>query len=214
MSRSARASVFAVVGSLALASAALAPAAAQDTGTFVLTQGGNQIATETFTRTGDRLETRLDVTEQGIMTTEATLGGAGTVSRMELRVLPPGSPDAEPLQTIAADFRADSVHVEQPIGTATAATAVAEGTIPYLNPSPSYMEQILHRARAIGGADVTVQTWIPGPGGGQVVPAQVTFDGDAASLALGPATIEIETDADGRLLGAEVSAQELVIERR
>ena len=213
MSRSAHALVLAAVGGLVLASGAT-PAVAQDTGSFVLTQAGNQIATESFTRTDGRLETRMDVVGQGLMESVATLNPDATVNRIELRVLPADSPDAEPLQTIAADFGADSVRYEQPIGTEQGATAASEGTLPYLNPSPAYMEQILRRARAVGGAEVTVQVWIPGPGGGQVAPAEVTFAAEGATLVLGPATVEVETDEDGRLLGAEVPAQSLVIERQ
>lgn len=212
MSRAAHALVLAVAGGLVLADAS--PAFAQDTGSFVLTQAGNQIATESFTRTDGRLETRMDVTGQGIMESVSTLNPDATVSRIELRVLPADSPDAEPLQTVAADFGADSVRYEQPIGTEQGATAASEGTLPYLNPSPAYMEQILRRARAIGGAEVTVQVWIPGPGGGQVTPAEVTFADEGSTLVLGPATVEVETDEAGRLLGAEVPAQSLVIERQ
>lgn len=212
MKRSALAAL-AVAGSFALAGS-LAPAAAQDTGTFTLTQNGNQIATESFTRTADRLETQLDVTGQGIMASTSTLGADATVSRVELRVLPPGDPDADPLQSTAADFQGDSVHFEEPIGTEMGSVAASEGTVPYLNPSPSYMEQIVRRARAMGGSEVTVQIWIPGPGGGQVVPAQVAFADAGTTLTLGQATVEIETDDEGRLLSAEVPAQSLVIERQ
>lgn len=214
MSRSAHAPVLAVAVGLVLASAGTAPAVAQDTGRFVLTQDGDQIATETFTRVEGQLETRMDVSDQGVMESVSTLNPDATVSRIELRVLPADSPDAEPLQTIAADFQADSVHYEQPIGTEVGATAAPEGTIPYLNPSPAYMEQILRRARAVGGTEVTVQVWVPGPGGGQVMPAEVAFGEEGATLVLGPATVEIETDEAGRLLGAEVPAQSLVIERQ
>ena len=205
----------AVLATGAIILATAAPAAAQESGTFVLTQNENEVATEEFTRTGDQLETQLSIAGQGIIATTATLGDEATVSRVELRVLPPGEPDAEPLQSTAAEFGSDSVHVEQPIGSAAAAAAATAGTVPYLNPSPSYMEQILRRARALGGSEVTVQIWVPSQGPGQVVPAQIAFaDDGTATLNLGAATIEVETDEDGRLLSAPVPAQGIAIERQ
>lgn len=208
-----RALASALVAACSLTLAVAMPATAQESGTFTLVQGGNQVATETFTRSGDQLETELRVTGQGIIATDAVLGTDGTVERVELRILPVGDPDADPLQSTAADFQNDSIHVEQPIGTATASSAATGGTVPYVNPSPSYMEQILRRARALGGSEVTVQIWTPGQGAGDVGPAHVAFDGESAILTLGEATIELETDAEGRVLKAEVPDQGLVIER-
>ena len=207
-------SVSALGAAAGLVVALALPASGQDTGEFVLTQGGNQIGSETFTRSAELLETELRVTGQGTIATVATLGDAAMVDRVELRILPPGDAGAEPLQTLAAEFRGDSVFVEQPIGTAGATAGAGAGTIPYINPSPSYLEQIVRRARSLDGSDVTVQIWAPGPNGGQVAPAPVTCEGDRATLTLGAVTINITTDADGRLLGAEVPAQGLTIERQ
>ena len=186
---------------------------AQETGTFTLNQGGNPIATESFTRTGDQLETQLEIPGQGTMATVASLNSDASVSRVELRVLPPGDPDAEPLQSLAAEFQDGTASVEQPIGTAAGSLDAETGTVPFLNPSPSYLEQILRRARAIGGSEVSVPVWSPGQGGGQVVPAQVTFDGETAALTLGSVTFDVTTDEAGRLMGAEIPAQGVVIER-
>ena len=200
---------------LAAALGTAAPAAAQESGTFVLIQNGTEIARESFTRSDGTLATQLEIPDQGVVDTEAVIGAEATVDRMEIRALPAGDPDAEPLQSTAAEFRGDSIFVEQPIGTDVAATAAPSGTIPYLNPSPSYMEQILRRARAVGGSEVTVQIWVPGQGAGQTVPAQVAFSGDgSATLTLGTAAIQLQTDETGRVLAGEVPAQGLVIERR
>lgn len=213
MRRSARTAALAVAAGFAL-TLAHAPAAGQETGTFVVTQGGSELGTETFTRSGSTLETELTIAGQGTLATTATLGAEATVGRVELRILPPGSPDAEPTQTLAAEFRQDSAYLEQPIGVDAGSTDAAAGTIPYINPSPSYMEQIIRRARWVDGSEVTVQIWVPGPDGGRVTPAHVTFEGDSASLTLGDVTVDITTDADGRLLSAEVPAQGLTIERQ
>lgn len=202
----------AVASGLALAAP---PAAAQETGTFVLTQNGNQIATETFTRSADRLETELAVTGRARIATEADLADDAMVDRVEIRVFPPGSPDADPIQTTAADFGADSVHVEQPIGTPTAGQPAVRGTIPFMNPSPAHMEQIVRRARALHGDNVTVQIWVPSQGAGQVIPAQVTFNDDgSATLGLGSTAVELQLDDQGRLTHGEIPSQGVVIERQ
>ena len=194
---------------------ATGPAAAQESGTFVLTQNGNEIATEEFTRTGDTLDTEMTVPGRAVIETNATLAGDATVERLEIRVFPPASPEADPLQTTAAEFRSDSVFVEQPIGTATAAQPAVLGTVPFMNPSPSHLEQMLRRARALGGSNVTVQVWIPTQGAGQVAPAQIAFNDDgSATLSLGSVVFELQTDEDGRVLGGEAPAQGLVIERQ
>lgn len=213
MKTPALAPALAVVSGMALAAAG-SPAAAQESGTFTLTQNGNQVAAEEFTRTGDRLETELEVTGQGVFVTDASLGEDAKVDRVELRIMPPDNPDADPLQTVAAEFASDSVTVEQPIGTAVGTQAAVDGTVPFLNPSPSYMEQILRRARALGGSQVTVQIWVPRQGAGQVVQAHVEFGDGAATLTLGTAAIELDTDDEGRVLGGEVPGQGLIIERQ
>ena len=211
MKTRALAAVLAVVGMTLSHDAA----SAQQSGSFVITQNDSQIATETFTRTASQLETELSVTGQGTIATTATLGENATVTRLELRILPPGSPDAEPIQSIAAEFRADSVHVEQPIGTVSGSAPASGGVVPFVSTSPSYMGQILRRARAMGGDEVTVQIWVPGQGAGQVLPVGVTVGEESgATLTLGAATVELETDDEGNIVGAEVPAQNLVIERQ
>jgi hypothetical protein len=203
---------------LAVASAtvlAAPPAAAQETGTFTLTQNGNEIATENFTRTADRLETELLVTGRARIATEADLADDAMVDRIEIRVFPPGNPDADPIQTTAAEFGADSVHVEQPIGTPSAGQPAVRGTVPFLNPSPAHMEQIIRRARALNGDNVTVQIWMPTQGAGQVVPAQVTFNDDGSvTLGLGSTPVELQVDDEGRLTHGEIPSQGVVIERQ
>lgn len=198
----------------ALALAAPVAASAQESGRFTLTQGETLVATEAFTRSADALDTELEVVGQARMVTHAALRDDATISRVEIRVFAPGQDEAGPTQTSAAEFGDGVVRLEQPIGTPAAEPSeVAEGAVPYLNPSPSYMEQILRRARALGGGSPTVQVWVPGPGGGQVVPAQVTFSGAAATLGLGAVAIEIETDDAGRILAASVPSQGLEIVR-
>ncbi len=207
----------ALIVALATASgmALAAPAAAQETGTFTLTQNGTEVASEAFTRSDDVLETEMTIPGQALIVTEATVTEGAVVDRLEIRVMPPGSPDADPLQSTAAQFANDSVHVEEPIGSEPMSQPAVRGTVPFLNPSPAHLEQILRRARALGGNNVTVQVWVPAQGPGQVVAGQVAFhDDDTATLSLGSVAFELETDDVGRLLGGAVPSQGLTIERQ
>jgi hypothetical protein len=206
----------ALVVALAAAGTALAaPVAAQETGTFTLTQNGTEVASEAFTRSDDMLRTEMTIPGQALIVTEATLAEDAIVDRLEIRVHPPNSPDADPLQSTAAEFANDSVRVEEPIGSEAIGQPAVRGTVPFLNPSPSHLEQMLRRARALGGSNVTVQIWVPSQGPGQVVPAQVAFnDNGTATLTLGSVAFELETDDEGRLLGGEVPSQGLTIERQ
>ncbi|NIP78583.1 MAG: hypothetical protein GWM90_05015 [Gemmatimonadetes bacterium] len=185
-----------------------------ESGTFILVQDGRVVATETFSRSADRLETILEVVSQVRMATTATLGEAATVERLEVRVYPTGRQDGEPLQTSAAVLRGEELRLEEPIGTpAGPPRAIPRATLPYLDPSPSHTEQILRRARAVGGDTATIQVWMPGPGGGRVVGARVRFEGTAATLHLDGVRMDIETDDRGRLLAATVPGQQISIIR-
>lgn len=200
---------------LLLAVAAPGHAAAQgvpDSGTFTLIQGDAVIATERFERTDDRLETSLELTNQATMVTRSTLHADATVSRIEVEVYGPGGVDGNLIQSSAATFENETVVLEQPIGEAVGdeAQPADAGALPYVNPSPSYMEQIVRRARVTGGQEVRVPLWIPGQ---PQASATVTFGDGAATISLGGVVIEAETDDRGRLLGATIPSQGITIDR-
>lgn len=202
---------------LLAAAFAASPAAAQEaeTGTFVLTQDGTVIATETFSRSATLLRTELDVVDQATLQTRGTLLPDGTISRLAVRVFGPGGATGEPVQTSAVNFADGLATFEQPIGEPVGVPKEVEpGAVPYVSPSPSLMEQILRRARALGRDTLSIPVWTPAPGGGQVIGAVVAFDGDGGTLALEGLAIEITSDAVGRLFSARIPAQSLVIERK
>jgi hypothetical protein len=190
--------------------------AAAERGEFTLRQAETVIATERFTRSGDRVESELVFPGQVRIVYTATLAPDATVPRIELQAFPAaGSADAAPAQRSVATFRSDSVFTETTTGdsTQTARHAATPGALPYLNPSPVMMEQILRRARVIGGEQVEVPVYVAGSGG-QVVPATVSFQGTgAASINLGGVEVVISTDAAGRILSGTVPAQNVSIER-
>ena len=205
------------------ATGAVAPVAAAPTterGVFTVLRGTDTLGTERFTRTATQLDADFATRAQGRFAYTATLLPDATVSRVEVRAYRAGSAaDAQPSQRSVAVFQGDSVAIEdvreggQP---QSSRLATQRQAIPYVNPSMSLMEQILRRARAAGSGSGSVQvpTFVAS-GGGQTVSATVTFLGaDSAVVVLGPAEMRVRTDAVGRLLGAAVPAQGLVVERR
>jgi hypothetical protein len=85
--------------------------------------------------------------------------------------------------------------------------------VPFVNPSPSLMEQIVRRGRAIGGGTAEVPIFVGG-GGPANVTAIVTFSApDSARLDLGGVEVLLRVDAAGAILGGSVPTQRLTIER-
>ncbi|MBA4157837.1 MAG: hypothetical protein H0X65_10220 [Gemmatimonadetes bacterium] len=189
---------------------------ATQSGQFVLLQNAAPIATERFTRSADRLEAELVIPTQIRVSYTADLTADATVRRIELQASPPDAPvGGAAAQRSSATFQGDSVFLEQTEGEAveTARRQVRPGTIPYINPSPSLMEQIVRRARQIGGERVEVPVFLGGEGA-QTGAVSVTFMGaDSARLVLGDVQVHLHIDASGTLLGGRVPAQNVTIER-
>jgi dienelactone hydrolase len=202
-----------VVGIVAVA-VATAPAAAQtahapERATFVVTQSGDTLAVERVTRTSGRVESELAVRGQGAqLQFSLALAPEALVFSMELVVrLTGASPDAPPAQAGTLLFRGDSVIAEMTAPTrSTRRFASGAGALPFVNLSMAVAEQLVRRARAVGGTQVRVPMFVVG--GGQVVPAVVTWSSrDSAVIALGGVDLRAAVAADGRLLGAIVPSQ-------
>lgn len=188
--------------------------AATEQGIFVLQQGGNPVLTERFTRTPAQLEAEFSAPGQGRVAYSLTLAPDATVSAMRGRAYT--AEDTVAAQSFTAEFQGDSVFSRTLEGdsTRTAAVATRPGAIPYINPSPSLMEQILRRARVLGGDSVQVPALVIGGGARTTLPATVVFTPpDSARISLGPAEVRVRTDAEGHLLGGVVPAQGVTIER-
>jgi dienelactone hydrolase len=201
-----------------LAAALLAPAAgrAQERGAFVVMVGADSILVERFTRTAATVEVAADLTGRARMAYVLHTGAGASVSAVDLRAWGPGMPDsAAPVQRARVVFAGDStVATLEAGGQSRVATAHAtRGALPMLNPSALMLEQLLMRARALSPRDsVTVPMLTLGTT--QPFPARVRWVGaDSAIVSLGPVEMRARVDAAGRLLGAAVPAQNLVILR-
>ena len=197
------------VAALSRGSAAQDPAGLTGTATFVVTQAGDTLAVERVTRTSARVESDLAVRGQGVrMQFSLDLTPQALVSSMEIAVrLAGATPDAPPAQAATLAFRGDSVIAEL---TAPARTtqrfAVGTGALPFVNLSMAVTEQLVRRARALGGRRAEVPMFVVG--GGQVMRAVVTWSAaDTAVISLGGVDLRASISPDGRLLGAHVPSQ-------
>ncbi len=201
---------------LALLAACLllpAPAHALQQGTFVLvTASGDTVSIERFTRTPDRLDAELLINAAGARFTMAVaLGPGATVTRLENAYRQASAdPSSTPLQSAVITFRGDSAIAE--IGAGSQAVVQRIGAlpnaIPFVNPSFALTEQMLRRARVLGGASVTVPVFVVQ--GGTTLEFRVTWLGaDSAVIEMGGVPARMAVDADGAILGGVIPAQGL-----
>lgn len=185
-----------------------------DEAVFALRQGENTVVTERFTRTADRLEVEMTLTGGPRVVYEADLRPDASVARIDVRGYAPGAgPDAAPAQTSTGVFVGDSVMLSRGDGGESDRRATVAGVVPYLNPSPSLMEQIVRRARVIGTGRVEVPVWMPGEGGQNATASvDLTTPGEAV-LTLGGVDVRLQVDERGRVLGGTVPSQGLTLVR-
>ncbi len=189
-------------------------AAAPQTGTFYQMRGADTVSRERFTRTATRLEADMRMSGDRRVSYTSELAPDASVTRIELRAYSPGA-DTAAAQRAVVTLRGDSATSQV---TATGGTPTTErfattrGAVAYVNPSPSSLEQIIRRARAMGGDSAQVQ--ILGIPGRQTRPMNVRFVGaDSALISLGQVVIRVQVDRAGSFLGGSVPSQGLVITR-
>lgn len=196
------------------------PRTAPTRGAFAVLLGSDTIATERFTRSDDRLEGELTprgplAAQQPAFRYDAALRPDASVARFVLTPLgATGSPTAGGggVQQ-SATFQGDSVLLVQ--GADSVRRAAPRGAVPYLNPSPSLLEQIVRRAHALGGTrgDAPVQVPVL-VGAGQSTPASVTFPAaDSVRIDLANTVVMLRVDNVGAVLGGSVPAQGVTIVR-
>jgi hypothetical protein len=202
---------------LAAPSALLAQLPA-DSGAFIIRRGGDTVATERFTRTDIRLEGTLSLRNpQG--TSErysAVLAPDATVPLIEVTVregADTGTTRARIVQRARVIFKADSAAVDE-VGSAGLVTRVLgteEGAVPYLNLSFALLEQAVRRARLANGG---VRVAFFNLGGGQTLIARLSpMATDSLQLDIGDTRFLLRVDRAGRLLGAAIPLQNLIVER-
>jgi hypothetical protein len=177
-------------------------------GTYVLLRGADTIAIERFTRSEERLTVEFSAGGTVQLGYDAALAADAPVSRLELT-----APAA--LRGGVLSFRGDTVYASQPRGDSTVkfTRAAPRGTVPYINPSPSMMEQVLRRAHVLGGPSVTLPVYVAGGGTNQTVPVTVTFRGDSARLDSEGSILDFRIQPGGAILGGSIPSQGLTVVR-
>ncbi|MDQ3522022.1 MAG: hypothetical protein M3434_06780 [Gemmatimonadota bacterium] len=181
-------------------------------GTFVLHMTHGAIR-EQFTRTPEKLQAeRLDPNgfRQTIL---MTLKPDASAAHLEVLSYAPGSlRTSQPVQRSVLVLRGDSAIAQTAQGD-TVLPARAEhvrGGMPYVYPSVAALEQLIRRARRIGGIRVRlplVHAWGIYQGAESVT---ITFGGDSAFVDFGGFyTVRVQTDAVGRVLGGSVPEGEV-----
>ena len=187
------------------------PEARVATREFVVAHGSDSIATEQYSRTATDVQSNLVIEGQGLrFTFTLILGTDATVSRMETAVRRASAPaSSAPLQRVTLSFADDSVLVMMgDASTPSQRVAVPSGTLPFVNLSSAILEQILLRAKALGGATADVPLF--NVSGGQILHAKVRWAGtDSAIIAFPNSELHAHVSSDGRLLGGTVPSQGL-----
>jgi uncharacterized protein len=192
----------------------VAAAQAETHDAFVVRIAADTLMVENVVRSASRLEGDITGGAVGRMTYSLALGPGATTPEMTLWAWRPGvAGDEAPMQDVRLRLIGDTVHVDitGAAGTVTQRIATRPDAILYVNPSMALVEQVLRRARALGGPSATVPVFAVQ--GGQTLDATVTWlPGDSALLVLG-SEMRVAVAPDGSLLGAAVPAQRLTTTR-
>ncbi len=189
------------LAALALALAA-APAAAQESGAFVIRLGHDTVAVEQFTRTTTRIQGTLvsRAPRTSIRTYTAELRPDGTIGRLEVTTRTPAAPDLLP-QTITLTMGADSTDVRTVRGDTVREMKVAGGAFPWVSNSYALAEPALRHAAARGLDSTAVVTVAPGARQAGSV-SFIRRGADSVLIRAANGVTRVRVDARGRVLGA------------
>jgi pimeloyl-ACP methyl ester carboxylesterase len=207
--------ISAVVFSLT-GTAATAQTGGAERATFYLVShavgGADTIVSERVTRTAEQLEGEIVASSGGRTTYVASLSPVGLVTRLELHAYR-GASDATG-STLTFTLGADSIVARVNDGE----PAHLPGTMDALaivNPSVGFLEQMLIRARAMGGGPgdkAGIPLFIVGSPA--IVPLTVTWIGaDSALVEYAGVSMRFRVSSTGRIVAGTVPAQRLSIER-
>ncbi|HYW12310.1 MAG TPA: DUF2911 domain-containing protein [Longimicrobium sp.] len=195
-------------GRVALAALALSlaavPAAAQESGAFVIRLGRDTVAVEQFTRTAGRITGTLvsRTPRTAVRTYTADLRPDGTIGRLEMTTRIPSAPALLP-QTITMTMGADSadVHIVRGDTVRDLKVAAGAGAFPWVGNSYGLAEPALRfaAARGLDSAAVTIVS----PGARQAGTVSFIRRGaDSVLIRSGQGVTRARVDARGRVLGA------------
>jgi alpha-beta hydrolase superfamily lysophospholipase len=187
-------------------------AAAQEAD-FSIVRGADTIATEHVSREAGRLRGELRVGDRARITYDAAVDAAELVPRLGFGFFAVNAPVPAASGTI--EFEGDSA-LARVSGSGVPPEqrfAPGAGALPYINLATGLLEQMVRRARRVGGA--TVGLPMLSVESGQTFTATVALPApDSAVVTLPPGIeLHLRVDGQGNLLGGTVPAQGLVILR-
>lgn len=190
-----------------------------DSGTFVIRHARDTVAIEQFTRSETRLEGTLSIRDKSMTHHRytAVIAPDATLPLVEVTVregTDSAGRRARVSQRARVIFKEDSVAVDAMGGDGlqTRLFQTDRGAVPYLNLSFGLLEQAVRRARV---SPDTSRIAFFNLGGGQTVTAKLSpLGADSLRLDIGNVEYHLRVDRAGRLLGARIPVQEVVVERR
>lgn len=191
---------------LSLSSVA-ARAQQENAATFYLIVNSDTILVERQTRSATRFDGEFVQRGAGHVKFGATLAPNGLVTKLQVDTRSYSGDTAWKQQTLT--WVGDSVRVVGAGGSVTMASAA--GGLPWLNPSPTFMEQFLLRARVLGTPTATIPIAATSTLG---LSANVAWIGaDSATIALGGSFMRFAVSPAGHITGGGIPAQGVRIVR-
>lgn len=181
---------------------------------FALLRGDDTLAIERYVRTGDTLRGEVrDVANGNRMTYSAAVGSDARVTSLEFALHKPGSGAATGRGKVRVQGDSIVAEQEEEGKSGTQRMAAPAGTSLYLNPSMALMEQVLRRARAVGGQRPQFPVFtISTQADARVDRPTVTWIGsDSAEIARngsdGDSRVRVAIGENGRILGGRNTDQ-------
>jgi hypothetical protein len=177
--------------------------------TFRLVIGGDTVASDVVQRAPTEVQVGLINRIQAVRSElTMTVAADESVTGATLRNFPLGSTDTVPITTLVVELVGDSVWGELTRagrGTQRSVFPTRPGAVVYLETASATVEQVMRRARALGGETATVPVF--DLLSAQSAPAVVRWVGaDSAVAAYGGLEVHVRTAADGSLLEYTVPA--------
>ena len=193
-----------IVAALSVSPAAIAAAQVLESATFYLVVNNDTVVVERMTRLPNRLQFQLyDTKRLGKVDLIAELLPSALVGNVDVSFFK-ADRDTVPIQQTTVRFGGDSAGFQG--GGATNWLHIGKNAIPTVNPSSSLLEQMLIRAKAMGGPSAALSFfYLPK---GPEVPTTVTWNGaDSAVVQFAGVAIRVAVSPTGRLLGGVIPAQ-------
>ncbi len=188
-------------------------------GGFVLTVGADKFEVEHVTRSAAGFEGELFLRAQRQrLAYTVTLEPDGRAHRVQLYQWAPRAPaDARPMGNLQYLFSGDTLVVTGAAGNVgMQRLPLMPGTLPWVNPSFAFAEQLTRRARRMGATIDGLRRDLPvvNLGTGARTAVAVTALGrDSMVLDFGNALLRLAVDSAGQVLGGRLPTQDLTITR-